>query len=146
VASGLNGPGRLRLGGVRDFILGIRFVDGLGRTLRAGGKVVKNAAGFDLPKFFVGSCGRFGVLAELTFKVLPRPFASLTLQLEAESVEAAARLLIQAGNSRWEPDALDLLPGGKSVCLRLAGPAAGLDGLARDILQCWPGRALSEQE
>ena len=62
VAAGLSGPGRFRFGGLRDFILGARFVDGTGRLLRLGGKVVKNAAGFDLPKFFVGSLGRFGVL------------------------------------------------------------------------------------
>src|SRR4029450_4463398 len=66
VAAGLSGPGRFRYGGLRDFILGVRFVDGLGRLMHMGGKVVKNAAGFDLPKFLVGSLGRFGVLAELT--------------------------------------------------------------------------------
>jgi len=49
--AGLNGPGRFRFGGLRDFILGVKFVDGLGRLLRLGGKVVKNAAGFDVPKF-----------------------------------------------------------------------------------------------
>ena len=54
VASGLSGPGRFRFGGLRDFILGVRFVDGGGRLLRLGGKVVKNSAGFDVPKFFVG--------------------------------------------------------------------------------------------
>ena len=48
VAAGLSGPGRFRFGGLRDFILGVRFVDGTGRLLRMGGKVVKNAAGFDL--------------------------------------------------------------------------------------------------
>src|SRR4051812_30056493 len=89
VAAGLSGPGRFRFGGLRDFILGVRFVDGMGRLLRMGGKVVKNAAGFDLPKFFVGSLGRFGVLAEMTFKVFPRPIASRTLRLTAETLGAA---------------------------------------------------------
>ena len=46
-----------------------------------GGKVVKNCAGFDLPKFFVGSLGRYGVLAEVTFKVFPAPASRLTLKL-----------------------------------------------------------------
>src|SRR6185369_15555126 len=86
VAGGVAGPGRFRFGGIRDFILGIRFVDGAGRLLRLGGKVVKNAAGFDLPKFFVGSLGRFGVLVEITFKVFPRPISKLTLRLEAETM------------------------------------------------------------
>ena len=146
VAAGLSGPGRFRFGGVRDFILGIRFVDGLGRLLRAGGKVVKNAAGFDLPKFFVGSCGRFGVLAEMTFKVFPRPAGALTVKLKVANVEAAARIMIESANSRWQPDAIDLLPDGKAICLRLAGPIAGLDELAREILGRWPGQKLSEDE
>ena len=47
-------------------ILGVRFVDGMGRLLRMGGKVVKNAAGFDLPKFFVGSLGRFAVVPDFS--------------------------------------------------------------------------------
>ncbi len=81
VAAGLSGPGRFRFGGLRDFILGIQFVDARGGCSTWAGKVVKNAAGFDVPKFFVGSLGRFGVLAECTFKVFPRPLSTLTLKL-----------------------------------------------------------------
>ena len=73
VAAGLNGPCRLRYGGLRDFVIGCQFVDGTGKLIRAGGKVVKNAAGFDIPKFMVGSAGQFGLLLELTLKVFPRP-------------------------------------------------------------------------
>jgi len=145
VAAGVSGPGRFRFGGVRDFILGVRFVDGQGRLLRMGGKVVKNCAGFDLPKFFVGSLGRYGVLAEVTFKVFPAPAARLTLKLTTSGVEAATRVLMDAANSRWEPDALDLLPDGKTVCLRLAGPAPALETLSREVLTRWPGQALSTE-
>jgi glycolate oxidase FAD binding subunit len=143
VAAGLSGPGRLRFGGLKDFILGVRFVDGLGRLLRMGGKVVKNAAGFDLPKFFVGSLGRFGVLTELTFKVFPAPVSTLTLRLEAGSIEAASRILTEAAAARWEADALDILPGSFSVCLRLAGPPAALEAIAKEILTRWPGERLA---
>ncbi|MSU46142.1 MAG: FAD-binding protein [Lacunisphaera sp.] len=143
VAAGLNGPGRFRFGGVRDFILGVRFVDGSGRLLRLGGKVVKNAAGFDLPKFFTGSLGRFGVLAELTFKVFPRAASTLTLRLPVAGSEAAVKLLTVAANTRWEPDALDLLPSGDAVVLRLAGPANALPTLAREILARFPGEILA---
>jgi glycolate oxidase FAD binding subunit len=146
VAAGLSGPGRFRFGGVRDFILGVRFVDGAGRLLRMGGKVVKNAAGFDLPKFFVGSLGRFGVLAELTFKVFPRPARSLTLKLETDGAEASARMLTEAANTRWEPDALDLLPERKGLLLRLAGPAAALEQISAEVLKRWPGLQLSDAE
>ena len=146
VASGLSGPGRFRYGGLRDFILGVRFVDGEGRLLRMGGKVVKNAAGFDLPKFFVGSLGRFGVLAELTFKVFPRPAATRTLRLTVESVEAGVRVLAELANTRYEPDALDLLPDGQSILLRLAAPESALDTLAPEVLARWPGAVLSGEE
>jgi glycolate oxidase FAD binding subunit len=143
VAAGLSGPGRLRFGGLRDFILGVRFVDGTGRWLRMGGKVVKNAAGFDLPKFFVGSLGRLGVLGELTFKVFPKPPSTLTLKLSANTAQAATEILIAAANTRWEPDALDLLPGETNVCLRLAGPPGALQEIAREILARWPGEKVS---
>jgi glycolate oxidase FAD binding subunit len=146
IAAGLSGPGRFRFGGVRDFILGVRFVDGAGRLLRMGGKVVKNAAGFDLPKFFVGSLGRFGVLAEMTFKVFPRPTSTLTLKLPVKDAGAAALVLTEAANARWEADALDYLPEASNVFLRLAGPAAALDEIAREILARWPGEELSPEE
>lgn len=143
VAAGLNGPGRFRFGGVRDFILGVRVVDGDGRLLRLGGKVVKNAAGFDLPKFFVGSLGRFGVLAEVTLKVFPRPASRLTLRLETASVGDAARLVADAARSRWDPEAIDYSPAAARVYLRLSGPAASLPRLARDVLDRWPGEPMS---
>lgn len=146
VAAGLSGPGRFRYGGLRDFILCVRFVDGLGRILRLGGKVVKNAAGFDLPKFFVGSLGRFGVLGEITFKVFPRPADSLTLQLAFENHAAAAKALIEASVTRYELDALDLLPDGRSLLLRLAAPAAALEPMSREILARWPGKVVPSPE
>jgi glycolate oxidase FAD binding subunit len=146
VASGLNGPGRFRFGGVRDFILGVRVVDGEGRLLRLGGKVVKNAAGFDLPKFFVGSLGRFGVLAEITLKVFPRPASRLTLRLDATRDEDAARLIIDAARSRWDPEAIDYLPAAASVYLRLSGPATSLPLLAREVLARWSGEPMTPPE
>ena len=146
IAAGLSGPGRFRFGGVRDFILGIRFIDGGGRLLRMGGKVVKNAAGFDLPKFFVGSMGRFGVLAEATFKVFPRPPSSLTLRLTLDGVADAARVLTEAANTRWEADALDLLPDGRSVLLRLTAAESALKPLAREVLARWRGESLSPDD
>jgi glycolate oxidase FAD binding subunit len=142
IASGANGPGRFRFGGARDFILGIRFVDGAGRLLRLGGKVVKNAAGFDLPKFFVGSLGRFGVLAEVTLKVFPRPPATVTVTLDAATPEGAAQILIDAARAKWDLDALDVLPGRGGVCLRLAGPVDALDPLAGAVCARWPGCVL----
>lgn len=146
VASGVSGPGRFRFGGLRDFILGVQFVDGAGRVLRLGGKVVKNAAGFDVPKFFVGSLGRFGVLTEITFKVFPTPASRLTLLLDAGNAESVVKTLNAAGSARWELEALDWLPEAKSIAMRLGGPATALATLAQEILSRWPGKQLNETE
>jgi glycolate oxidase FAD binding subunit len=146
VASGLSGPGRFRFGGLRDFILGVRFVDGDGRLLRMGGKVVKNAAGFDLPKFFVGSLGRFGALAEITFKVFPRAATTRTLRLAAPDAVTTNTMLSQAGSARWEIDALECPMAEDAVFVRLAGSAEALDVIAAEILGRWPGTTLTTGE
>lgn len=151
VASGLSGPGRFRYGGVRDFILGVRFVDGRGRLLRLGGKVVKNAAGFDVPKFLVGSLGRFGAIGEVTFKVFPRPAAALTLRIKAETLAEASKILVAASVSRWELDAADVLPGGCDLALRLVGPMGpmgpmgAVGAIAEEILSRWKGEKLAPE-
>ncbi|MBI5688787.1 MAG: FAD-binding protein [Verrucomicrobia bacterium] len=146
VAAGVNGPGRWRYGGLRDFILGVRFVDGAGRVLRMGGKVVKNAAGFDLPKFFVGSAGRFGVLGEISFKVFPRPAATRTLRLRAADDAARVQILTAGAAARWELDAIDAALDEPAVYARLAGPEPALGGLAAEILGRFPGEELPPDE
>jgi glycolate oxidase FAD binding subunit len=123
VASGLSGPGRYRYGGVRDFLLGVKFVDGQGRVVRGGGRVVKNAAGFDLPKLMTGSLGGYGALVELSFKVFPRPEAFVTLQADFSSLAGALEALIRLTAEPLDIYALDLLPAqeGASLYVRLAG-------------------------
>jgi glycolate oxidase FAD binding subunit len=128
VAANTAGSGRFRYGGVRDFILGVRFVDGRGQLVRSGGKVVKNSAGFDLPKFFVGSLGRYGVLVELTFKVFPRPQAFQTVRAAYPDLAAALGATFRLAQTSLEMDAVDLLPqaGGCTLLLRVGGLAAVL--------------------
>jgi glycolate oxidase FAD binding subunit len=109
VAAGLSGSGRYRFGGVRDFLIGIRFVDGQGRLVRGGGKVVKNAAGFDLPKLMVGSLGRLGILVELTFKVFPRPQSYATMQQQYATLADAIDGLHQVAAARMDIHALDIV-------------------------------------
>jgi glycolate oxidase FAD binding subunit len=93
LAAGMSGPGRHRFGGVRDFVLGAQFVAGDGELIQSGGKVVKNAAGFDLPKLLVGSCGRLAAITALTFKVFPRPVELHTYQIACEDHEQSSRLI-----------------------------------------------------
>ncbi len=135
VAAGLSGPGRYRYGGVRDFILGVRFVDGNGEVIRGGGKVVKNAAGFDFPKMMVGSLGQLGVLVELTFKVFPQPPAYITVILPCATLAEAVSSLYRLYTARMDIDALDLLPGegGASLQVRIGGLAAGLPARAERV-------------
>lgn len=120
VAANSSGPGRYRYGGVRDFILGVQFVDGRGQLVRGGGKVVKNAAGFDLPKLMVGSLGQLGILVELTFKVFPRPQAYATLKAELPNLDTALNTITRLFTSPLELDALDLTPPG-TLWLRQGG-------------------------
>jgi glycolate oxidase FAD binding subunit len=134
VAAGLSGPGRYRYGGVRDFILGVRFVNGDGELIRSGGKVVKNAAGFDLSKLMVGSLGSLGVLAEVSFKVFPRLPATATVSQQYQTVGDALEGLYRLTAAPLDLDALDLIVEEQQATLhaRLAGlPGALPDRIER---------------
>ncbi len=108
VAAGISGSGRLRYGGVRDFFLGTRFIDGKGRLIRGGGKVVKNAAGFDFPKLLIGSMGRLGIMLDVTFKVFPRPPAYSTIVTSFASIEEALAVVKSLTVSPIEIAAIDI--------------------------------------
>jgi glycolate oxidase FAD binding subunit len=130
VAANTSGSGRWRFGGVRDFILGVRFVDGQGRYVRSGGKVVKNAAGFDLPKFFVGSLGHYGALVEMSFKVFPQPAHFITLQANYANMSDAMQGIFALMTSPLETDAIDIEPEDDlvTVLIRIGGLASALAG------------------
>ncbi len=124
IAAGVNGPGRYRYGGIRDFLLGVRFVNGAGEIVHAGGKVVKNSAGFDIPKLMVGSLGQLGVLVEVSFKVFPGPESYTTLRLSCSTLNDALNVVQHLYVSPLDIDSLDLEPtvaGETIVWLRLAG-------------------------
>ena len=131
VAAGLSGPGRYRYGGVRDFVLGVRFVDGMGNLVRGGGKVVKNAAGFDFPKLMVGSLGRLGVLAELSFKVFPQPPAFATLAVSYHGILTMHRRTSSASPaSRWTSRPLTWPSPANRVSIRCASTCASAGWLS----------------
>jgi len=137
VAAGLSGPGRFRYGGIRDFLLGVQFISGDGSVINAGGKVVKNAAGFDIPKFLVGSMGRLGAMTELTFKVFPGPIATQTLRVQCISLDQVIDRTASAASSRWEIDAIDYRVDQQSIFLRLAGPERVNEAIADEIRSMW---------
>jgi glycolate oxidase FAD binding subunit len=96
VACGLSGPRRLVAGAARDHVLALAGVTGAGEPFRAGGKVLKNVTGFDLPRLLTGSRGSLAVLTEVTVRLAPLPPASASWLLPADSAVQAVRLLADA--------------------------------------------------
>jgi len=97
VAAGLSGPRRASAGAVRDFVLGVRMLDGRGDDLSFGGQVMKNVAGYDVSRLMTGSMGTLGLLLEVSLKVLPLPAAEITLRMPMKEADAINRMNLWAG-------------------------------------------------
>lgn len=97
VAAGLSGPRRAAVGSVRDFVLGVRMLDGQGEDLHFGGQVMKNVAGYDVSRLMVGAMGTLGVLLEISLKVLPRPSTEVTVRLQLDEKTAIEKMNQWAG-------------------------------------------------
>ncbi|MCC9602486.1 FAD-binding protein [Stieleria sp. JC731] len=141
LAAGISGPGRHRYGGLRDFILGATYIDGTGTVIKSGGRVVKNAAGFDLPKLFVGSCGRLAALTELTFKVFPQPPAFHSYRIRCADHETALSVVATLARGRWELDAIDYDSANCTVWIRIGAMRPVADLLVADIEGSLPSQA-----
>lgn len=146
IAANACGPERYRYGGVRDFFIGTRFIDGSGELLQGGGKVVKNAAGFDYPKLMAGSMGRMGVLVDATFKVFPKPEMYATLVVQCATLQDALVLLPKLTNCPYDLNALEIvsLATGFEVQVRVGGLAGGLPArMDRVRALCGSGEIIS---
>ena len=88
VAAGLSGPARASAGAVRDFVLGVKLINGKGEHLTFGGQVMKNVAGYDVSRLMVGAMGTLGLLTEVSLKVLPIAPLEATLKFECTQTEA----------------------------------------------------------
>jgi len=136
---------------VRDWLIGMRAVSGQGEVVRGGGRVVKNVAGYDLPKLFTGSFGSLGVIVEATFKVRPLPDGEALFVWPAATLEEVlARALTVTGSGVFpviieavnEAAAESLgLPGGSCLLIGCAGAAAHIDEQARRLLDLSGGDA-----
>jgi glycolate oxidase FAD binding subunit len=127
VAANLSGPLRASQGTARDLLIGLAVVGGDGTLVRGGGRVVKNVAGYDLPKLHVGALGTLGVLVEATFKVRPRP------EREEAAIVRAATPAEAAGHALAVRDALDPLWLEAGALEGGAGAAVGVGGAAAEI-------------
>ncbi|HYM73559.1 MAG TPA: FAD-binding protein [Stellaceae bacterium] len=133
LACNLSGPRRIKAGAARDHFLGFRGVSGRAEVFKAGGKVVKNVTGYDLPKLMAGSYGTLAALEEVTVKVLPRPETAATVLFCGVAAEAAVGLMAAALGSPHEVSGAAYLPpelprlaslpaAGGVVALRVEGP------------------------
>jgi glycolate dehydrogenase FAD-binding subunit len=94
VATGLSGPRRPYAGSVRDYVLGVRCINGLGKDMSFGGQVMKNVAGYDLSRLMTGAFGTLGIIIDVTLKVLPIPDFELT-GIQQMSIQKALDMMHQ---------------------------------------------------
>lgn len=126
VASADSGPLRHRFGGVRDLLVGITVVLSDGTVARAGGKVIKNVAGYDLPKLFAGSHGTLGYIASVTVRLHPTAGSTATARAEAGEPDRLAAVAAHMASLPLEADCLDVgwAQGRGAVLVRFGGETA----------------------
>ncbi len=150
-----SGPRRLSAGAARDHLLGVRFVNGKGEVIKAGGRVMKNVTGLDLVKLMAGSHGTLGFLTEVTFKVLPAPPVSETVLIsglgDAEAAVAMATVMglpVEASGAAHLPVTVrhrylnNRLPEGEATVFRLEGLKASVEARLAKLVSAVAGFGL----
>ena len=149
IASGLSGPARASVGGVRDYVLGVKIINGKGEHLTFGGQVMKNVAGYDVSRLITGSMGTLGLITEVSLKVLPVAPAEATLRFECSQTQALQWLHAWGGKplplnaSCWVHD-----NGVGTLYVRLRGAVAAVEAACRTLdgeRQDQPGAAADWQ-
>lgn len=158
LATNACGPRRCAYGTLRDYLLGFQAVDGRGTAFNGGGRVVKNAAGYDMCKLIVGSLGALAVTTQVTLMVRPVPEATALLRCQVDSPDAAERLLAEVAEGGILPAAVELLAGpawreentgpvsALHVVVGFEGPQAEVDWMVDRLTARWqagPTRAIT---
>ncbi|MFT4520300.1 MAG: glycolate oxidase FAD binding subunit [Halioglobus sp.] len=139
LACNLSGPARPFAGSVRDMVLGVQLINGVGESLGFGGRVMKNVAGYDVSRLQAGAMGTLGVLTQISIKVLPQPEKQLSLSYEMSAAEAVTVMNERACEAKpltgayWVNDQLHL---------RLAGAATAVNHTA----QQWGGDTAADDD
>src|SRR3569833_834404 len=143
IATGLSGPRRMQAGAARDFVLGAHLMSADGEVLLFGGQVMKNVAGFDVSRLLCGSMGIFGILTELSIKVLPKPRAGGTLRLEMPAREAVETFNRWGGQplpisgASWHEGAAWVRLSGAEPAVRAAQAVIGGDRVCGNLARKW---------
>lgn len=145
MAANISGPRRISVGAARDFLLGVRYVDGMGRIVKNGGRVMKNVTGYDLVKLMAGAHGTLGVLSEVSLKVLPRPEAQATVILHGLDDWSAVAALAKALGSPFEVSAAAHDPAKGETLLRLEGFTTSVSYRAEQLKTLLGGEITVEQ-
>lgn len=145
IATNASGPRRFGLGSARDLVIGTAAATTAGTVVRAGGRVVKNVAGYDLNKLYVGSLGTLVIVVEASFKVAPRPVARTTVIGRFARLEDLCQAAWQIARSPLMPTAVDLLDASAAAELSLAGLPDPRRGYLLATLGTAPGRASIRQ-
>lgn len=161
------GPARVRYGACRDHLLGFRAVNGFGQIYKAGGRVVKNVTGFDLPKLLCGAMGTLGIFTDVTLRLVPCPAAAITLMVRNADATIGFELLRAIWSSPLEATGLAFLPqsaipafpelgevGNGAVLVRLEGAPDVLEDKVRaayallrphEVLGCTQGQEIFQR-
>ena len=137
-----SGPLRARFGSLRDLIIGITLVLPDGTVAQSGGKVVKNVAGYDLPKLATGALGTLGIITQAIFRLHPMPRESRTLTFSAQDIGAATQFMLTIQASQLVPTGVQIRTGHSTSCeidVRFEGTCSGCDCQTEQLLRMSSG-------
>jgi glycolate oxidase FAD binding subunit len=144
VAANVSGPRRVSVGACRDFMLGVRYVDGSGTIVKNGGRVMKNVTGYDLVKLLTGSWGTLGVLTEVSLKVLPQPESAACVLInglgDADAIKAMSKALASPFEVSGAAHAAFGSDGTPVTMLRVEGFAGSVEYRSNQIAALFPDR------
>ncbi len=142
IAAAMSGPRRPYAGAARDFVLGVKLLDGRGEVLRFGGQVMKNVAGYDVSRLMCGAFGTLGVLLDISLKVLPVPPCEITVEHACDAAQAIVTMNRTAGSplplsaSSHDGERLRLRLSGAESAVRAAAATLGGD-IVDDAAAYW---------
>ncbi len=145
-AGNISGPRRIQAGAARDFLLGVRFVDGVGQIVKNGGRVMKNVTGYDLVKLMSGAQGTLGVLSEVSFQVLPQAASMATVSVSGLDLPGAVRVMSAALGSPFDVTGAAYDPDSMTAHIRVEGFAESVDYRCGELVKILGSHGSAERQ